>query len=82
MQEKSSCISGHTEAQTCEAGINFPEGLILQIGATCLTEQSCMCLGHGTMPSGKTFDRDNSGGIEFDEFIQMTAEWPFAQQEC
>eukprot|EP00913_Durusdinium_trenchii_P001670 g1546.t1 len=66
------------------AGINFPEGLILQIGATCLTEQSCMCLGHGTMPSGKTFDRDNSGGIEFDEFIQMTAEWHemWKLQEC
>ncbi|CAE7203687.1 CML8 [Symbiodinium natans] len=24
---------------------------------------------------GKRFDSDNSGGIEFDEFIQMTAEW-------
>jgi len=24
---------------------------------------------------GKSFDSDNSGGIEFDEFIQMTAEW-------
>ncbi|CAK9016279.1 unnamed protein product [Durusdinium trenchii] len=46
------------------AGINFPEGLILQIG--------------------KTFDRDNSGGIEFDEFIQMTAEWHemWKLQEC
>jgi len=24
---------------------------------------------------GKSFDSDNSGGIEFDEFLQMTAEW-------
>ena len=28
-----------------------------------------------TAVSGKSFDSDNSGGIEFDEFIQMTAEW-------
>ena len=72
-----------TSALPIEARINLPEALIQQIGRSmplalwpwALAFHVPTSAAGAWTPGGKRFDSDNSGGIEFDEFIQMTAEW-------
>mmetsp|Transcript_38018 Transcript_38018/g.80500 ORF Transcript_38018/g.80500 Transcript_38018/m.80500 type:complete len:535 (+) Transcript_38018:130-1734(+) len=65
----------------CQFDIDKTGSLDVKELANCFSSMGFTMPEQLVVQIGQSFDRDNSGGIEFDEFVQLTVEWHEMLQE-